>query len=50
VERQVPGLFDHLETSIERLGDHAHDETKDDEAVKEIARRFVQSLRDSAAR
>jgi hypothetical protein len=45
IERQFPGLFDHLERSIDRLGDHASDETKDDEAVKEIARLFVHSLR-----
>ncbi len=45
VERQFPGLFDHLEQSIEHLGDHASDDTKDDEAVKEVARLFVRSLR-----
>jgi hypothetical protein len=45
IERQFPGLVDHLEGSIERLGDHASDETKDDEAVREVARLFVQSLR-----
>ena len=33
---------------IERLGDHASDETTDDEAVREVARLFVQSLRKSA--
>jgi hypothetical protein len=48
VERQFPGLVDHLETSIGRLGDHADDDTKDDEAVKEVARLFVRSLRASA--
>ncbi|WP_210527971.1 hypothetical protein [Rubellimicrobium arenae] len=48
IERQFPGLFDHLEQSIDRLGDHASDETKDDDAVKEIARLFVQSLRRTA--
>jgi len=45
VEKQFPGLFDHLEGSIDRLGDHADDDTKDDEAVREVARRFVQGLR-----
>ena len=48
VERQFPGLFDHLEKSIDRLGDHASDDTKDDEAVKEVARLFVKSLRATA--
>ena len=48
IERQFPGLFDHLEGSIERLGDHASDDTKDDEAVKDIARLFVESLRKTA--
>ncbi|MBP1804704.1 hypothetical protein [Rubellimicrobium aerolatum] len=48
IERQFPGLFDHLETSIAHLGDSAQDDTKDDEAVREVARLFVQSLRRSA--
>jgi len=50
VERQHPGLVDHLEGSLERLGDRAQDETKDDEAVKNVARLFLESLRKSAAR
>ena len=45
VERRHPGLIDHLDDSIGHLGDSAHDDTKDDEAVREIARRFVTSLR-----
>jgi len=40
-----PELLDELEGSIEHLGDSADDETKDDEAVREIARLFLQSLR-----
>ncbi len=48
IERQFPGLFDHLDQSIAHLGDHASDETKDDEAVRDVARLFVQSLRKSA--
>jgi hypothetical protein len=48
IERQFPGLFDHLEQSIARLGDHASDDTKDDEAVRDVARLFVQSLRKNA--
>lgn len=47
IERQFPGLFDHLEGSIAHLGDHASDETKDDEAVRDVARHFVQALRRS---
>lgn len=47
--REAPGLFDHLDASIARLGDHADDDTKDDEAVREVARLFVQGLRKSAA-
>ncbi|WP_192847104.1 hypothetical protein [Aureimonas sp. AU4] len=49
VEHKHPGLIDHLEGSLERLGDRAHDETKDDEAVKGVARLFLESLRKSAA-
>jgi len=49
VERKHPGLVDHLEGSLDRLGDRAHDETKDDEAVKDVARLFLESLRKSAA-
>ncbi len=48
VERQHPGLLGHLEASLEHLGDSADDETKDDEAVREIARHFIGSLRKSA--
>ena len=43
--RQNPGLLDELEASIEHLGDSADDDSKDDEAVQEIARLFVESLR-----
>lgn len=45
VERQHPGLLDHLEQSLDHLGDSAHDDTKDDEAVREVARLFIKSLR-----
>jgi hypothetical protein len=45
IEKQFPGLFDHLEGSIAHLGDHASDDTKDDEAVREVARHFVRALR-----
>ena len=45
VERQHPGLLDHLEASLDHLGDSADDGTKDDEAVRAVARLFIQSLR-----
>jgi len=47
IEKQFPGLFDHLEGSIAHLGDHASDDTKDDEAVRDVARHFVDALRKS---
>jgi hypothetical protein len=47
IERQFPGLFDHLEESIAHLGDHADDDTKDDDAVRDVARHFVKALRKS---
>ncbi len=47
IERQFPGLFDHLESGIAHLGDYASDDTKDDDAVRDVARLFVQSLRKS---
>lgn len=43
--RRHPDLLDELEASIEHLGDEADDDTKDDEAVRDIARSFVESLR-----
>ena len=45
IEGRHPGLLDHLESTIPSLGDNADDDTKDDEAVREIARRFLKSLR-----
>lgn len=45
VERQHPGLLDYLEGSLGNLGDHADDETKDDEAVREVARRMITGAR-----
>lgn len=45
VERHQPGLLDYLEMSLGHLGDPAHDATKDDEAVREIARRMIDSAR-----
>ena len=45
VQKQHPGLLDELERSLDHLGDSADDDTKDDEAVRDIARRFIKSLR-----
>lgn len=45
VEAQHPGLIDQLEGSLDHLGDPAKDGTGDDEAVREIARRFLASAR-----
>ena len=45
IEDKNPGLLDHLEASLQHLGDMAKDDTKDDEAVREVARLFLKSLR-----
>ena len=45
VERSQPGLLDYIETSLDHLGDHAHDATKDDEAVRGVARRMIAGAR-----
>lgn len=45
VQRRHPGLLDELEASLGHLGDRADAEDKDDEAVREVARRFLKSLR-----
>jgi hypothetical protein len=45
VEQSQPGLIDFVEGSLDHLGDNASDETKDDEAVRDIARRLITSAR-----
>jgi len=45
VEQQQPGVLDFIEASLDHLGDNAHDETKDDQAVREIARRMIAGAR-----
>ncbi len=50
VEGRHPGLLDHLEASIDHLGDPATDGTKDDEAVRRIAARMVAGARHERAR
>jgi hypothetical protein len=45
VEARHPGLLDWLEDSLDHLGDPAHDGTKDDEAVRTIARTMITGAR-----
>ena len=45
VEERHPGLLENIDASLDHLGDPAHDDTKDDEAVREIARRMVDGAR-----
>ncbi|VWX54174.1 hypothetical protein [Novosphingobium sp. 9U] len=45
VEQREPGLLDFIEASLDHLGDNAKDATKDDEAVREIARQMVAGAR-----
>lgn len=40
-----PELLDELEASLEHLGDRAGSDDKDDEAVRTVARRFINGLR-----
>jgi len=45
VESRDPGLLDFLEGSLSHLGDPARDDSKDDEGVREIARRMIAGAR-----
>ena len=45
VEARHPGLLDVIEGSLDHLGDPARDETKDDDAVRAIARKMVAGAR-----
>lgn len=45
VAQRHPDLLDDLDGSLDHLWDKAHGEAKDDEAVRDIARRFIKSLR-----
>ncbi len=40
-----PELLDELEGSLDHLWDKADDDTRDDDAVRSVARRFIKSLR-----
>lgn len=50
VEADRPGLLDYLEGSLDHLGDPAHDDTKDDDAVRAIARKMIVGARTDSAR
>jgi hypothetical protein len=41
VEQKHPGVLDFMEASLDHLGDPASDETKNDESVREIARKMI---------
>ena len=49
VEQRHPGLLDFVEQSLDHLGDPAKDETKDDEAVRAIARGMIKGARREGA-
>lgn len=49
VEARHPGLLDFVEASLDHLGDPANDETKDDEAVRQIARKMIAGARREGA-
>ena len=44
VAQRHPELLNELSGSLDHLWDKAHGEARDDEAVREIARRFIKSL------
>ncbi len=45
VAQRHPDLLDDLDRSVDHLWDRTHGDARDDDAVREIARRFVKSLR-----
>ncbi|MBX9931115.1 MAG: hypothetical protein K2Y56_06200 [Methylobacterium sp.] len=45
VAQRHPELLDELDGSLDHLWDKAHGDARDDEAVRDIARRFIKSLR-----
>jgi hypothetical protein len=45
VEARHAGLLDFMEQSLDHLGDPAMDDTKDDEAVRQIARGMIVGAR-----
>jgi hypothetical protein len=49
VEARHPGFLDFAEGSLDHLGDPAHDGTKDDETVRDVARRMLKGARAEGA-
>ncbi|PTQ65429.1 hypothetical protein C8J45_101276 [Sphingomonas sp. PP-CE-3G-477] len=45
VEDRHSGLLDFMEQSLDHLGDPAADDTKDDDAVRQIARKMIVGAR-----
>jgi hypothetical protein len=45
LSQRHPELLAELEESLAHLWDHADDASRDDEAVRDVARRFLRSLR-----
>ncbi len=45
VAHRHPELLDELEASLDHLWDKADDDTRDDEAVRTVARKFIKGLR-----
>lgn len=48
VAARHPEMLDEIDASLAHLWDRASDGPRDDEAVREIARRFLKSLRNEA--
>ena len=45
VEGRHPGLLDFMEASLDHLGDRSDAAEKDDEAVREVARKMIAGAR-----
>ena len=45
VAHRHPELLNELDASLDHLWDKADEDTRDDEAVRDVARRFIKSLR-----
>lgn len=45
VEERHPGAIDYIEGSLDHLGDPTQDGSKDDEAVRDIARKLLKGAR-----
>ncbi len=50
VASRYPDLLDELDESLDHLWDKAVDETRDDEAVRSVARLFIKGLRAGAGK